>query len=65
VANVQVDFGTPQARDIGQVSVAELRAPDFAAGSMGPKVEAAYQFVEHSGGEAAIGRLIDARTTAV
>ncbi len=60
VANVQVDFGTPQARAIGQTSVEQLRALDFPAGSMGPKIEAACQFVERTGGKAAIGRLADA-----
>jgi carbamate kinase len=33
---------------------------DFAAGSMGPKVEGACRFVEATGGMAAIGRLTDA-----
>jgi carbamate kinase len=60
VASVQANFGTPQARAIGRTSVAELQAFDFAAGSMGPKVQAACRFVEHTGGEAAIGRLADA-----
>jgi carbamate kinase len=60
VANVQVGYGTAQAKAIRQTSVAELRTLDFAAGSMGPKVKAACQFVEHTGGRAAIGRLVDA-----
>jgi carbamate kinase len=60
VANVQVGFGTPQARAIGQTSVEELQALSFPAGSMGPKVQAACRFVERTGGEAAIGRLADA-----
>jgi carbamate kinase len=46
-------FGTPQARRLGRVPVAELRshAADghFASGSMGPKVEAACRFVEQGG----------------
>ncbi len=33
---------------------------DFAAGSMGPKVEAACRFAETTGGRAAIGALSDA-----
>ena len=37
----------------------ELRALDFPAGSMGPKVEAACDFVERTGGMAAIGALAD------
>ena len=36
---------------------AELRALDFAAGSMGPKVDAACRFAERTGGSAGIGRL--------
>ena len=45
-----IDFGTPSARPLGRVTVAELRehaaAGQFARGSMGPKVEAALRFVE-------------------
>ena len=37
----------------------ELRDLDFAAGSMGPKVEAAVRFVEATGKRAAIGALAD------
>jgi carbamate kinase len=40
--------------------VAELRSMRFAAGSMGPKVEAACRFVERTGGLAGIGALGDA-----
>ncbi len=36
---------------------AELRAHDFAAGSMGPKVEAVCRFAEATGGRGAIGSL--------
>jgi carbamate kinase len=39
------------------VSAEELRALEFPAGSMGPKVEAACLFVEATGGRAAIGAL--------
>jgi carbamate kinase len=39
---------------------AQLRACRFAAGAMGPKVEAACRFVEATGGRAAIGALADA-----
>ncbi len=60
VANVQRDYGTPSARALGKVSVTSLRGMNFAAGSMGPKVEAACRFVEGTGGMAAIGRLTDA-----
>ncbi len=60
VANVQLDYGTPSARAIGRTTAEALRKLDFAAGSMGPKVEGACRFVEATGGMAAIGRLADA-----
>ena len=60
VANVQRDYGTPSACAIGKTTVEALRGMDFAAGSMGPKVEGACRFVEATGGMAAIGRLTDA-----
>ena len=60
VANVQRDYGTPSARAIEKVSATSLRGMNFAAGSMGPKVEAACRFVEDTGGTAAIGQLADA-----
>jgi carbamate kinase len=50
-------FGTPQAEPIRQITPAELRKLPFAPGSMGPKVEAACEFVEAVGGFAGIGRL--------
>jgi len=42
---------------IGRTTPAELRGRDFAAGSMGPKVEAACRFVERTGQPAAIGAI--------
>ena len=39
--------------------VAELRAMSFPEGSMGPKVQAACDFVEGGGRRAIIGRLAD------
>ena len=50
-------FGTPDARPIRHATPGQLRARSFAAGSMGPKVEAACRFVEATGQMAAIGRL--------
>ena len=50
-------YGTPAARPIRDTTPAELREQTFAAGSMGPKVEAACRFVEATGGLAAIGSL--------
>ncbi len=60
VAAVERAFGTPQAEPIRRASPGELRALEFAAGSMGPKVEAACRFVEATSGRAAIGALPDA-----
>jgi carbamate kinase len=53
------DWGTPQQHRLEHVTPSELRALPFAAGSMGPKVEAAIRFVEHTGGRAAIGSLAE------
>ena len=54
-------FGTPEAADIGVVTVAEMRAiaaeGHLASGSMGPKVEAALRFVERGGGRSVITSL--------
>ncbi len=60
VAAVEADWGSPSARPIREAAPAELRASTFAAGSMGPKVEAACRFVERTGGTAGIGALADA-----
>jgi len=60
VANVQTGFGTDAARPIGHTTPAALRALQFPAGSMGPKVEAACRFVEATGKPAMIGQLQDA-----
>ncbi len=56
---VYAEWGTPAQRALGRVTPAALRELDFAAGSMGPKVEAVCRFVERTGGRAAIGRLGD------
>ena len=57
---VYTGFGTPDQAPLGRVTPPSLRRETFAAGSMGPKVEAACRFVERTGGRAAIGRLEDA-----
>jgi carbamate kinase len=56
---VYLDWGKPTQRGIRRISPGELRAYGFAAGSMGPKVEAAIEFVEKTGKTAAIGALAD------
>jgi len=60
VAQIELGFGTDDPRPIGRTSPAALRNHHFAAGSMGPKVEAACRFVEATGRRATIGRLEDA-----
>lgn len=62
VPAVQVGWGTPEARDIKKTTPSELKAlaDQFPAGSMGPKIQAAIEFVESTGGFAAIGSLSDA-----
>jgi carbamate kinase len=60
VDGVYVDFGKDNARRLGRVSARELASYDFAAGSMGPKVDAATSFVLTTGRRAGIGRLEDA-----
>jgi carbamate kinase len=57
---VQDGYGTQDARPIRRAAPRDLRGRSFAAGSMGPKVEAACRFAEATGGMAAIGRLDDA-----
>jgi carbamate kinase len=49
-------FGTPEARELRELTVAEAEAlaPELAEGSMRPKVEAAAEFVRATGGEALI-----------
>ncbi len=59
VDGVYLDWGKPEQRRLGRVTPKELRAYPFPAGSMGPKVEAAIQFVERTGKRAAIGSLQD------
>ncbi len=54
------DWGTPKARPIKQMSPQLAAQHSFAPGSMGPKIEAAVEFVEHTRGSAGIGALGDA-----
>jgi len=53
VPHAVVGFGTPEAQDVGRVSLAQMReyaaAGHFASGSMGPKVDAVCRFVEATG----------------
>ncbi|HSW27959.1 MAG TPA: carbamate kinase [Longimicrobiales bacterium] len=56
---VMAEWGTPGARPIRRASPEALRALGFAAGSMGPKVEAACRFALATGKPACIGALGD------
>jgi carbamate kinase len=53
VPHAVLRFGTPDAEELGAVTVAELRGyadeGHFASGSMGPKVDAVCRFVERTG----------------
>ena len=61
VPHAVLRFGTPEAEELGRVTVSELRGfateGHFASGSMGPKVEAACSFVEGGGRYAVISTL--------
>ncbi len=61
VEAVMTDWGKPGARPIRRISPRALAAYSFAPGSMGPKIQAAAEFVEQSGGVAGIGKLDDAQ----
>ncbi|KKC31572.1 carbamate kinase [Devosia psychrophila] len=54
---VYLDWGKPSQKAIGRATPTEMRQRDFAAGSMGPKVDAAATFAALTGGIAGIGRL--------
>ena len=64
VPRVGIHFGTAREKSLGRITVEELRAYQreghFAAGSMGPKVEAAARFVEETGKHAVIAHLDEA-----
>lgn len=61
VDSAVTDWGTPHARPIGEVTTGEMRAiakdQGFAAGSMGPKIEAVTRFAERTGGTGIITSL--------
>ena len=58
---VYADWGEPHARAIRRISAQAMRGYSFAAGSMGPKVQAGIEYVEATDGIAGIGRLEDAQ----
>jgi carbamate kinase len=58
VEKVYVNFGGPDQRPLGRVTLDEItelfNAGEFHAGSMGPKIEAAIDFLRAGGGEVII-----------
>ena len=59
VDGVYIGWGTPDQRRIDAATPESLAGLDLVAGSMGPKVEAAVDFVEATGCRAVIGALDD------
>ena len=59
VDGVYVGWATPEQRRLDRATPEELAGYQFAAGSMGPKVEAASRFAAKTGKRAAIGSLAD------
>lgn len=59
VAATYVDWGKPTQKAIAKASPEAISQMGFAAGSMGPKVQAAVNFVKQSGKDAVIGSLSD------
>jgi len=61
---VRIHYGTDKEKKLGNISCTELRqyfaAGEFSQGSMGPKVEAAINFIEGGGKRAVIAHLEDA-----
>jgi carbamate kinase len=60
VPGVMEGWGTPAARLLSNTTDAELLEMDLSDGSMGPKARAAANFVQRTGGVAAIGAVEDA-----
>jgi len=64
VPRVAINFGKPDQRPLDRVSLAQVRQwqaeGQFPPGSMGPKIDAAIQFLEGGGRRVMIGRLEDA-----
>lgn len=61
---VYVNWHTPDERALGDITVAELQSMHFPAGTMGPKVNAACEFVHRTGRVAVIGSLVQIRQMA-
>lgn len=59
VSGVFLNWGQPDQKAIAQASPEHMEEMNFAAGSMGPKVQAAINFVRQTGKDAVIGSLSD------
>jgi carbamate kinase len=59
VDGVYLHWGSPEQQRLSRVTPEELTGHEFAAGSMGPKVEAAVRFATKTDRRAAIGSLAD------
>lgn len=59
VEGVYKGWGTPDQELLSTLKVSEIDGLNLAAGSMGPKVEAARNFAQHTGKRAVIGALAD------
>jgi carbamate kinase len=59
VRSLYLDWGTVSQRPVRRASPEALGKLTFAAGSMGPKVEAACEFAVRTGNRAVIGSLDD------
>ena len=64
VSRVAINYGKPDQRDLDHLSLSEIRRlhaeGHFPPGSMGPKIDAAIQFLEGGGRRVMIGRLEEA-----
>jgi carbamate kinase len=57
VSHVYLGYGTHQPRQIARATADQIHPSDFPAGSIRPKIRAAVDFVNATGGRAAIGHL--------
>ena len=64
VPRIAINYGTPEQEELGQVTMGEMRGlrseGHFPPGSMGPKVDAALQFLEGGGKRVIIAHLEEA-----
>ncbi len=69
IEKVAINFGKPDQKDLDEVTLAEIKAyhdeGHFPAGSMGPKIEAAIDFLENGGGKVIISSITRGYETVV